>query len=210
MTRERPKPPAQSGSAADEAKQDALKAASSKLGSVGREALDLAMKSQRKAGDPPPETPGASIEAYFKPIQIMVDGTAGIAADRPAACQLERALPSTCLGGGESGAGQAGARAGGSAGCEPESQRDALASAARRHDRQDRQGRRRRRQRQLDRPNRRRDGSERDRRLPTDRRQPLSVREKRSGCAAGGFRETVRADRHYRQVLFSKSRPACE
>ena len=35
------------------------------------------MKSQRKAGDPPPETPGASIEAYFKPIAIMVDGTPG-------------------------------------------------------------------------------------------------------------------------------------
>ena len=35
------------------------------------------MKSQRKAGDPPPETPGASIEAYFKPIQIMVDGQPG-------------------------------------------------------------------------------------------------------------------------------------
>ena len=35
------------------------------------------MKSQRKAGDPPPETPGASIEAYFKPIQILVDGPPG-------------------------------------------------------------------------------------------------------------------------------------
>ena len=35
------------------------------------------MKSQRKAGDPPPETPGASIEAYFKPIQILVDGQPG-------------------------------------------------------------------------------------------------------------------------------------
>ena len=35
------------------------------------------MKSQRKAGDPPPETPGASIEAYFKPIAIMVDGQPG-------------------------------------------------------------------------------------------------------------------------------------
>ena len=35
------------------------------------------MKSQRRAGDPPPETPGASIEAYFKPIQILVDGHPG-------------------------------------------------------------------------------------------------------------------------------------
>ena len=77
LTRERPKPPAQSGSPADQAKQEALAAAGNRLGSVGKEALDLAMKSQRKAGDPPPETPGASIEAYFKPIQIMVDGQPG-------------------------------------------------------------------------------------------------------------------------------------
>ena len=77
LTRERPKPPAQSGSPADQAKQEALAAAGNRLGSVGKEALDLAMKSQRKAGDPPPETPGASIEAYFKPIQILVDGQPG-------------------------------------------------------------------------------------------------------------------------------------
>jgi type VI secretion system protein ImpL len=80
LTRERPKPPGQSNAAADQAKKDAL-AAATKLGAAGgmagREAIDLAMKSQRKAGDPPPEVPGASIEAYFKPFQIMVDGQPG-------------------------------------------------------------------------------------------------------------------------------------
>jgi len=70
LTRERPKPPR--GNAAEQAKQDALKAAN-RLGA----AIDLAMKSQRKAGDPPAEVPGASIEAYFKPYQIMVDGPPG-------------------------------------------------------------------------------------------------------------------------------------
>ena len=77
LTRERPKPPAEKDSPLDKAKEEALTKAGSRLGSVGREALDLAMKSQRKAGDPPPETPGASIEAYFKPIAIMVDGQPG-------------------------------------------------------------------------------------------------------------------------------------
>ncbi len=35
------------------------------------------MKSQRKAGDPMPEVPGASIEANFKPFQVLLDGEAG-------------------------------------------------------------------------------------------------------------------------------------
>jgi type VI secretion system protein ImpL len=70
LTRERPKPP--QGNAADQVKQDALKAANRLT-----TAIDLAMKSQRKAGDPPAEVPGASIEAYFKPYQIMVDGPPG-------------------------------------------------------------------------------------------------------------------------------------
>ena len=113
LTRERPKPPAEKDSpldkAKDKAQEEALYKAGNKLGSVGRDALDLAMKSQRKAGDPPPETPGASIEAYFKPIAIMVDGTARIAADRPIARQSQRALPAACSRGGEPGAGQAGA-----------------------------------------------------------------------------------------------------
>ncbi len=77
LTRERPKPPAEKDSSLDKAKEEALNKAGSKLGGLGKEALDLAMKSQRKAGDPPPETPGASIEAYFKPIQILVDGQPG-------------------------------------------------------------------------------------------------------------------------------------
>ncbi len=75
LTRERPKPP-QGNPGSEEAKQEALKAAN-RLGKVGREAIDLAMKSQRRAGDPPVEVPGASIEAYFKPYQILVDRQSG-------------------------------------------------------------------------------------------------------------------------------------
>jgi type VI secretion system protein ImpL len=75
LTRERPKAPGQD--AADQAKQGALNGAASKLGEAGRAAIDLAMKSQRRPGDPPAEVPGASIEAYFKPIQNLVDGQPG-------------------------------------------------------------------------------------------------------------------------------------
>jgi type VI secretion system protein ImpL len=75
LTRERPKPP-QGNAGSEDAKQDALKAAS-RLGTVGREAINLEMKSQRKAGDPPVEVPGASIEVYFKPYQILVDSQSG-------------------------------------------------------------------------------------------------------------------------------------
>ncbi len=76
LTRER-KAAGPANGVADEAKADAVTAASEHLGYVSRKALDLAMKSQRKAGDPPPEVPGASIEANFKPIQILVDGEPG-------------------------------------------------------------------------------------------------------------------------------------
>src|SRR5205807_4185694 len=66
LTRERPKPPVQQSNAAvDKAKQDALEAAQNRIG-VGREAIDLAMKSQRRPGDPPAEVPGGANEAYFK------------------------------------------------------------------------------------------------------------------------------------------------
>jgi type VI secretion system protein ImpL len=65
----------------DEATQEAEKIAKthleSHLSTTGREALNLAMKSQRKPGDPAPEVPGASIEANFKPFQVLVDGEAG-------------------------------------------------------------------------------------------------------------------------------------
>jgi type VI secretion system protein ImpL len=77
LTRERPKAPTQGNAAGDQAKQDALRAAQSKLGTFGREAIDLAMKSQRRPGDPPAEVPGAAIEAYFKPYYNLVDGQAG-------------------------------------------------------------------------------------------------------------------------------------
>ena len=61
----------------DQAKNDVVEAAQRRLGTGSREALDLAMKSQRRAGEPPPEVPGASVEANFKPFQILVDGEAG-------------------------------------------------------------------------------------------------------------------------------------
>ena len=72
LTREHPKPSAQRTGSADQAEIGVTR-----LGAGGREAIDKAMKSQRKAGDPPPELPGASIESYFKPFQIMVDGKPG-------------------------------------------------------------------------------------------------------------------------------------
>jgi len=75
LTRERPKP-SQDSAASEQAKQEALKSASG-LGTASRAAIDLAMKSQRKAGDPPAAVPGASIEAYFKPYQLLVDGQPG-------------------------------------------------------------------------------------------------------------------------------------
>ncbi len=77
LTRERPKPPQAGGAAAAQAKQDLARAASARLGYAAREAVDLAMKSQRKAGEPPPEVPGAAIEANFKPFEILVDGQPG-------------------------------------------------------------------------------------------------------------------------------------
>ena len=77
LTHERAKPPAQTNAAVDQAKQDALTKAAEHIGVAGREAIDLAMKSQRRAGEPAPEIPGASIETYFKPLQTMVDGPPG-------------------------------------------------------------------------------------------------------------------------------------
>jgi type VI secretion system protein ImpL len=79
LTRERAKPPPAQGiaAAADRAGRKALAAAQSGVSGVGREAIDLAMKSQRRPGDPPAEVPGASIEAYFKPIENLVDGQPG-------------------------------------------------------------------------------------------------------------------------------------
>ena len=77
LTREPKAPAAGNNEAVTQAKQDVTYAVSNRLGYMSREALDLAMKSQRRAGDPPAEVPGASIEANFKPFQILVDGDAG-------------------------------------------------------------------------------------------------------------------------------------
>ncbi|MGO4872113.1 MAG: type VI secretion system membrane subunit TssM [Roseiarcus sp.] len=76
LTRER-QAAAPANAAVGQAKKDALELATQRMGYMSREAIDLAMKSQRKAGDPAPEVPGASIEANFKPFQILVDGEAG-------------------------------------------------------------------------------------------------------------------------------------
>ncbi len=72
LTRER-----KAATGADQAKKDAEKAALSRLNSPGRTAIDLALKSQRRAGDPPAEAPGAAIESNFKAFQILVDGQPG-------------------------------------------------------------------------------------------------------------------------------------
>jgi type VI secretion system protein ImpL len=77
LTRERPKPPADQDETKSEAKALALRRAEERLSTTAREAVDLALKSQRRAGEPAPTTPGANIEAYFKPIQLLVDGDAG-------------------------------------------------------------------------------------------------------------------------------------
>jgi type VI secretion system protein ImpL len=60
-----------------EVEQDAARVLRNHLGGVAGEALTLAMKSQRKAGDATAEVPGASIEANFKPFQVLLDGEAG-------------------------------------------------------------------------------------------------------------------------------------
>jgi len=60
-----------------EAKNDLQKQALDRFGTNSRIALELALKSQQRAGDPPPQTPGATIEAYFRPYQILVDGQPG-------------------------------------------------------------------------------------------------------------------------------------
>jgi type VI secretion system protein ImpL len=60
-----------------EAAQDATQILRNHLGSVSNEALSLAMKSQRRAGDAAPEVPGANIEANFKPFQVLLDGEVG-------------------------------------------------------------------------------------------------------------------------------------
>jgi type VI secretion system protein ImpL len=75
LTRD-PKTPT-SGAQNAEAEKDAAQVLKNHLGRVGGEALTLAMKSQRKAGDAAPEIPGASIEANFKPFQVLLDGEAG-------------------------------------------------------------------------------------------------------------------------------------
>jgi len=49
----------------------------SRMGSTASQAVAIAMKSQRRAGDPPAEVPGASIEANFKPFQVLFEGEAG-------------------------------------------------------------------------------------------------------------------------------------
>jgi type VI secretion system protein ImpL len=76
LTREKPGSgaSAQNANATQGAATDILK---NHLSTTGREALTLAMKSQRRAGDPAPEVPGASIEANFKPFQVLLDGEAG-------------------------------------------------------------------------------------------------------------------------------------
>jgi type VI secretion system protein ImpL len=76
LTREKPGSGG-GGAQTTSATQDAEQLLKSRLGSTTNQALALAMKSQRRAGDPAPEVPGASIEANFKPFQVLLDGEAG-------------------------------------------------------------------------------------------------------------------------------------
>ena len=76
LTRERPKPPA--GQDVKAAETGLLKKKGEEmLTGVSGDAIKLAMNANRRAGDPPATTPGANIEAYFKPIQVLVDGEPG-------------------------------------------------------------------------------------------------------------------------------------
>jgi type VI secretion system protein ImpL len=75
LTRTRPAPPAQDVSG--EAGKLVARRAEERLSTTSREAVDLAMKAQRRAGEPLPATPGAEVEAYFKPIQVLFDGDPG-------------------------------------------------------------------------------------------------------------------------------------
>ena len=75
LTREKAAPAKNAQNAAVAA--DAAQILKNHLSSTSSEALTLAMKSQRRAGDPAPEVPGASIEANFKPFQVLLDGEPG-------------------------------------------------------------------------------------------------------------------------------------
>ena len=76
LTRARPAPSGQE-SVASAAAGLVGKKVEQRLSTTAREAVDLAMKSQRRAGEAAPGEPGASIEEYFKPIRLLVDGEAG-------------------------------------------------------------------------------------------------------------------------------------
>jgi type VI secretion system protein ImpL len=77
LTEERHAPKSANADQTKEAEAQAAQLAASRLGSTTSQAVALAMKSQRKAGDPPAEVPGASIEANFKPFQVMFEGEPG-------------------------------------------------------------------------------------------------------------------------------------
>ena len=70
------------------------------------------MKSQRTAGDPPPRCPAPSIEANFKPFQILVDGEPGARPMDALLANLNELYRAADAGGDQSGAGEAGARPG--------------------------------------------------------------------------------------------------
>ena len=82
LTRDRKLPgDAAKAAATDEAGKQAeakgLNAAESVLGTSAREVVEAALKAQRRAGDAPAETPGASIENNFKPFQLLLEGDPG-------------------------------------------------------------------------------------------------------------------------------------
>ena len=77
VTRERKQAPKQANPATKATEQTALQLARNRVSGYSGIAFDLAVKSQRKPGDPPPEVPGATIEGNMKLYQSLVDGDPG-------------------------------------------------------------------------------------------------------------------------------------
>jgi type VI secretion system protein ImpL len=77
LTKEKSKTAGNGTSATTDAEKLAAARLTSGLGATSNAALNIAIKSQRHAGDPIPEVPGAAIEANFKPFQVLFDGSVG-------------------------------------------------------------------------------------------------------------------------------------
>ncbi len=134
LTRERAAAPAAQDETKCEAKTIALRKAEQRLSTTAREAVDLALKSQRRAGEPAPDDARRVDRGLFQADPDPGRRRRRLAADRRAARQPQRTLSPADAGGDQSRAIEARARTGRGGGREPALQRDAAAAAARRHD----------------------------------------------------------------------------